>query len=168
LHPRPTVGFDAHLDLVWLGRRVQVLRDQLMQGCDPGQALRQPTARQHPARLVFYLHVMVGFSPIVANKQHPAPHSVLINKSSNRGEDLLRQAVAVLRDALARRGTRAPGRNGAALAASAQGLAVYLLTPCVDPEELENELGRNRCTPRRAFGGHIAKGVHWDALNWTV
>ncbi len=85
---------------------------------------------------------MVGFSPIVANKQHPAPHSVLINKSSNRGEDLLRQAVAVLRDALARRGTRAPGRNGAALAASAQGLAVYLLTPCVDPEELENELGR--------------------------
>jgi hypothetical protein len=33
---------------------------------------------------------MVGFSPIVANKQHPAPAHVLINKGSNRGEDLLR------------------------------------------------------------------------------
>jgi hypothetical protein len=37
LHPRPTVGFDAQLHLVRLGRRIQMLRYQLMQGRDPGQ-----------------------------------------------------------------------------------------------------------------------------------
>jgi hypothetical protein len=55
-----------------------MLRDQLMQGRNPGQPLRQSPG-QHPARLVFDLNVMVGLSPIVANKQHRAPR-VMINK----------------------------------------------------------------------------------------
>jgi hypothetical protein len=75
LHPRPAVGFDAHLDLVWLDRWVKMLRGQLMQGRHPSQPLRQSTARQHPARFVFDFDVMVGFSPVVANKQHRGPHS---------------------------------------------------------------------------------------------
>ena len=49
-----------------------MLRDQLVQHRDPRQPLRQPTAGQHPARIVFDLDVMVGLSPIVPNKQHPA------------------------------------------------------------------------------------------------
>jgi hypothetical protein len=73
LHPRPTVGFDAHLHLIRFGRRVQMLRDQLVQGRDPCQPLWQPAPGQHPTRSVFDLDVMVGLSPIVANKQHRAP-----------------------------------------------------------------------------------------------
>jgi hypothetical protein len=58
-----------------------VLRDQLVPGRDPDQALRQPPARQHSTRLVFNLDVMVDLSPIVANKQHRAPSlTLLINK----------------------------------------------------------------------------------------
>ena len=55
-----------------------MIRDQLMQGRDPDQALRQPAAGQHPARFVFDLDVMVGLSPIVANKQHRAPSLTLL------------------------------------------------------------------------------------------
>ena len=73
LHPRPTLGLNPDQHLIRLGCRIQMLRDQLMQGRDPGQPLRQPPAGQHPARLVFDLDVMVGLSPIVANKQHRAP-----------------------------------------------------------------------------------------------
>jgi hypothetical protein len=50
-----------------------MLRDQLVQRRDPDQALRQSASGQHPARFVFDLDVMVGLSPIVANKQHRAP-----------------------------------------------------------------------------------------------
>jgi hypothetical protein len=57
-----------------------MLRDQLMQHRDACYPLRQPTPGQHPASLVFDLDVMVGFSPIVPNKQHPAPSLTLINK----------------------------------------------------------------------------------------
>jgi hypothetical protein len=58
-----------------------MLRDQLMQHRDTSHALRQPTAGQHPAYLVFDLDVMVGFSPIVSNKQHRAPSlTYVINK----------------------------------------------------------------------------------------
>ena len=57
-----------------------MLRDQLMQGGDPGQPLRKPPPGEHPTRLVFDLNVMVGLSPIVANKQHRAPSlTYLIN-----------------------------------------------------------------------------------------
>jgi hypothetical protein len=58
-----------------------MLRYQLVQGRDPGQPLQHSTAGQHPARFVFDLDVMVGHSPIVANKQHRAsPLTYLINK----------------------------------------------------------------------------------------
>jgi hypothetical protein len=50
-----------------------MLSDQLVKQRDPGQTLRQPLPGQHPARFVFDLDVMVGLSPIVANKQHRAP-----------------------------------------------------------------------------------------------
>jgi hypothetical protein len=47
----------------------------------PSCTLRQPPAGQHSTRLVFNLNVMVGLSPIVANKQHRAPSlTFLINK----------------------------------------------------------------------------------------
>jgi hypothetical protein len=72
LHPRPTIGFDPHLHLIRLSRRIQMFRDQLVQHRDASQALRQSAAGQHPARLVFDLDVMVGLSPIVPNKQHRA------------------------------------------------------------------------------------------------
>jgi len=49
-----------------------MLRDQLVQRRNPRQPLRQPAAGQHPARIVFDLDVVVGLSPIVANKQHRA------------------------------------------------------------------------------------------------
>ena len=75
LHPRPTVGLDPHQHLIRLSRRIQMLRDQLVQRRDPGQALRQPASGQHPARLVFDLDVVVGLSPIVANEQHRASRS---------------------------------------------------------------------------------------------
>src|SRR6187200_2138749 len=58
-----------------------MLCDQLMQHRDPGQPFRQPTAGQHSTSLVFDLDVMVDLSPIVPNKQHPAPSlTLLINK----------------------------------------------------------------------------------------
>jgi hypothetical protein len=49
-----------------------MLRYQLVQRRNPRQPLRQSTAGQHPARFVFDFDVMVGFSPVVANKQHRA------------------------------------------------------------------------------------------------
>jgi len=59
-----------------------MLRDQLMQGRDPGQPFRQSAAGQHSSRIVFDLDVMVGLSPIVANKQHRAPSlTYLINQA---------------------------------------------------------------------------------------
>ena len=71
-----------HLNLIRLGRRIQMIRDQLMQHRDASQALRQSASGQHPARFVFDLDVMVGLSPIVANKQHRAsPLTYLINKA---------------------------------------------------------------------------------------
>jgi hypothetical protein len=50
-----------------------MLGDQLMQHRDANQPLRQPPPHQHSAGLVFDLNVMLGLSPIVANKQHRAP-----------------------------------------------------------------------------------------------
>jgi hypothetical protein len=70
----PTAGLDANQHLIRLGRRVQMLRNQPKQH-DPDQPLRQSAASQQPARLVFNLDDMVGFSPIVANKQHAPPCS---------------------------------------------------------------------------------------------
>ena len=45
LHPRTPFGLDPDQHLIWLTRRVQILRDQLMQRGDPGQTLRQPPPR---------------------------------------------------------------------------------------------------------------------------
>src|SRR5688572_22938498 len=59
--------------------------DQLLQQRDTSHALRQPPASQHSSLIVFDLDVMVGLSPIIANKQHPAP-SLFDEHASNRGE----------------------------------------------------------------------------------
>jgi hypothetical protein len=72
LHPGPTVGLNSNQHLIQFTRRIQMLRDQLVQRRNPGQALRYSASGQHPARFVFDLDVMVGLSPIVANKQHRA------------------------------------------------------------------------------------------------
>ena len=73
-----------------------MLSDQLVQHRDPGQPLRQPTPGQHPAGLVFDLNVMVGLSPIVANKQHRASSLTIDQQAANHGEDLLRPNGSVL------------------------------------------------------------------------
>ena len=52
-----------------------MLCDQLVQHRDACQPLRHSAAGQHPAGFVFDLDVMVGLSPIVANKQHRASRS---------------------------------------------------------------------------------------------
>ena len=72
LYPRPSLGLNSDQHLIRLGCRIEMLSDQLMQRRDARQPLRQPPPGQHPARLVFDLNVMVGFRPIVANKQHRA------------------------------------------------------------------------------------------------
>jgi hypothetical protein len=46
--------------------------DELMQPGDPGNPLRQPRPRQPMASLVLHLHVVMIFSPVVADEQHPA------------------------------------------------------------------------------------------------
>ena len=58
-----------------------MLGDQLVQRGDPGQPLRQPTARQHPARFVLDLDVMMGLGPVVTDEQHRASRSRMINKA---------------------------------------------------------------------------------------
>ena len=84
LHPRPPLGLDPDQHLVRLARRVQMLRDQLMQRGDPGQPLRQPPPRQHPAGIVLDLDVVMGLSPVVADEQHRASSSRLINNLEPR------------------------------------------------------------------------------------
>jgi hypothetical protein len=64
-----------------------MLRDQLVQGRDPGQALRQPPPRQQPAGIILDLDVVVGLSPIVTDEQH-SESPLMIN--TRLGEDLLR------------------------------------------------------------------------------
>jgi hypothetical protein len=64
----PPLGLHPDQHLVRLARRVQVLRDQLVEPRDPGQTLRQPLAGQHPPRVVFDLDVVVSLSPVIADK----------------------------------------------------------------------------------------------------
>ena len=70
-HPRAAVGLDPDCHLRILRILGQVPADQLMQLRDPGHALRQPPLRQHPARLVHHLHIVVVLSPVIPHEQ---PH----------------------------------------------------------------------------------------------
>jgi len=72
LHPRPLVGLDPDRHLLRPGLRGQMGTDELMQPGDPGNPLRQPRPRQPMASLVLHLHVVMIFSPVVADEQHPA------------------------------------------------------------------------------------------------
>ena len=83
LHPRPPLGLDPNLHLIRLARRVKMFRDQLVQRGDSGQSLRQPPPGQQPPGIIFDLDVVIGLSPIVADKQHSAP-PLVINRSEPR------------------------------------------------------------------------------------
>jgi len=80
--PRATVGLDTddHLigDVLWwqVGpRRRSVFGHQCVQPGDALQALRQPGPHEPTTVLVLKLHVVMIFSPVVSNEQHPATPS---------------------------------------------------------------------------------------------
>jgi hypothetical protein len=69
------------------GLTQEVRADQLVQPGNPGHSLGQPRPCQHPARLVLHLHVMMIFSPIVTDEQHPASSLDTVTNSRQRKEN---------------------------------------------------------------------------------
>jgi hypothetical protein len=71
-HPRPAVGLDPDQHLPRPGGVVRIgeLADQRVQPGDPGHPLRQPGLAQPSTRAVLHLHIVMIFSPVVADEQH--------------------------------------------------------------------------------------------------
>lgn len=89
-HPRPPVGLDPDQHLLGAQVLPGETGDQLVQPRDPDNALGQPGLAQPPPGLILHLHIMVIFSPVVADEQQPAhlPPSRLLKcslREINRG-----------------------------------------------------------------------------------
>jgi hypothetical protein len=93
LHPGSLVGLDTDRHLIGPGLLDQMRTDQLVQPGDPGYPLRQPRPRQPAAGLVLHLHIMMIFSPVVADEQHPASSLALLLSTAawRRTRDLMDQ-----------------------------------------------------------------------------
>lgn len=78
LHPRTTVGLDPDQHLVRILVVAEMIRDQGVQIRDPDDPFEKPAAQEHPTGPVLQLDVVMGFSPVVPQKQHlsqPTFHS---------------------------------------------------------------------------------------------
>ena len=88
--------------------------------------------------------------------------------------EIARQAVALLRDALAGEREDRPRLSSlimdsnSAKYRAAHGLAVHLLSRCVDPADLENELARIDTFLAERMADTLLDGVDFDHLDWTV
>jgi hypothetical protein len=61
-----------------------MIRDQSVQISDPDHSFREPAPDQDPAVSVLQIHVVMGLSPVVPEKQHSRPtfHSTNSGTSS--------------------------------------------------------------------------------------